>query len=268
MLASELRAKTTTTSCTTPMNTPPDHMTNLCLISVEGVDTKALIDTGATACLISEEFMESNPILKKRPIDSKVNVKATSVNDEPVHILGEIHLDIKMGNLERKVPFLVARNVAYPILLGWNFLKQNGILIDAKAGVMRLGKEQVPFLPKWRAFPRVCSARMKCTETIPARCERVIEAYLDPVNRNDVILDGYVGVLEPKDIFQNDQGLMIARTVGKTKNRVTMVKIMNVGNSPVDLHKDTSLGSFYAAAEQGERIARVGVYEIVQTCET
>jgi hypothetical protein len=134
--------------------------TNICNVTIEGIDTKGLVDTGAGICLISETFRQQNTILKRRRLNTAISLRATSVNEEPVDLRVEVTF-----------PYYVARNMSQPVLIGRNFIQSQGAVVDGKNGKVVIGAERIPFLPRWRVFPRVCSAYMESTMTIPPRCE-------------------------------------------------------------------------------------------------
>ena len=238
------------------------HSSSYCEIYVEGFDTKALIDSGSGICLISEEFRQQHHILKNRKLNQNLSVKATSVNNQPVELLGSLDIHFSLGSNNFEHSFVVARNISNPVLLGWNFIQSNGLVIDAERGEIRTGNIIIPLLPKWRVFPTVCSAVIKETTIIAPRQEMLIRAKLIPSRKSDVVPDDFEGVLEP-DKLSERKNLMIARSISKVENACTLVQVMNVTDVPVTIFEYTPLGTFYAAINQSEQIARIGVYEIV-----
>lgn len=213
-------------------------VSSLCQVQVEGVDTKALTDTGSGVSLISDSFRDRYEVLRNRKIDRNISLCATSVNNEPVDLLGSVRMNITIGGVDTEVPFYVARGVTYSILLGWDFIRQRGLVIDGQAGVIHIVSTTNPLIPKWRVFPRVCAAKARITEDIPARSEKIIQVLLEPGQKCDVVLDGFTGVLEPEGVMGNsyaEEGLMVARTAGVTKNGTTLVGIMNVSSSAITL---------------------------------
>ena len=180
----------------------------LCNVELDGIETKALVDTGSGVCLISEKFRAAHDILKNRKLHQNVLLRATSVNNEPVDLIGVLDINIRIGKQDIRFPFYVARNVTFPALLGWDFMQSTGMMINGQKGELLLRGEVIPLLPQWRAFPRVCSATMMETEVIPARTEIVVRASLEPARKADVVLDGFSGVLDPAGVFKNDDGLL------------------------------------------------------------
>ncbi|MEW8548469.1 MAG: reverse transcriptase domain-containing protein, partial [Candidatus Thiodiazotropha sp.] len=235
----------------------------ICNIEIEGIETKAFVDTGAEISLVSEKFRQSSNILKKLKVKSVNGLKATSVNNEPVQLLGCVTLNMRLGDVDTAWTFYVTREMSHPVLLGWDFIQGNDVTINGSKSEMTIGASTIQFLPLWRILPRVCSASLKESVVIPPRTEVMVAAKLEPVKNYEIVPDGYDGVLEAKDIFQNEEGVLVARTAGTVVQGTTPVKLMNVGESEVKLQANTSVGSFYAAVPTGAKVARVGIYEFV-----
>lgn len=64
-----------------------DSVSSAVLATVEGIEVCALIDSGSFASIISEDFRNSHPALKKRPMTTST-VPARSVNGQHLDILG------------------------------------------------------------------------------------------------------------------------------------------------------------------------------------
>ena len=58
---------------------------------------------------------------------------------------------------------------------------------------------------------------------------------------------------------------MVAKTAGTVSQGTAPVKLMNVGESEVTLQANTCLGSFYAAVSNDVKVARVDIYEFVDS---
>ena len=243
--------------------TPLNKASTVCETEIEGISTKGFVDTGAGISMISEKFRQSSKLLSKLKLN-RANIKATSVNNEPVELLGLVELHIKLGSLERKWGFYVTREMSHPVLLGWDFIQANNITINGAKSEMLVGSSRVEFLPLWKVLPRVSTASLKESIVVPPRCEMTILAKLDPVRNYEVVPDGFDGVLESKDVFRSEDGIIIARTAGSVKQGMTPVRLMNVSESEVTMQANTILGSFYAATPKNMKVARVGFYEFVE----
>ena len=89
-----------------------NKLSTVCDVEIEGIDTKAFVDTGAEISLISEKFRQSSNVLRKLKVESVNGLEATSVNNEPVHLLGRIKLNLKLGKVDTSWTFFCfKRNV-------------------------------------------------------------------------------------------------------------------------------------------------------------
>lgn len=219
-----------------PTACPRDPLSNFCEVIIEGVETKAFLDTGAGISLISDKFRQSCHLLRKKKIETNMKVKASSVNNEPVQIMGVLELRVLLGDKEIFWPLYVTKEM-YPVLLGWDYIRANNIVIDSGKGEISIGGSTVTLLPIWRVFPRVCSATIKTNQTVPPRTKMMVAVRLEPLKSHEVVPDGYQGVMEPDGIFSSDEGLMIARSAGTVEKGCTWVQVMNITESPIDIHQ-------------------------------
>ena len=77
--------------------------------------------------------------------------------------------------------------------------------------------------------------------------------------------DGFTGVLEPDEVYRQDNGLLIARTAGTVESGLTLVCVVNISEADLNLHENTPIGLFHAALDQKVKISRVDIYELVQS---
>lgn len=97
----------------------------------------ALIDSGSFVSLVSEDFRNSHPALKKRPMVAS-SVPARSVNGERLEILGKLTVGIRLGSQVWQQDFEVLRGAYQPVILGWDFLQRHHALLDLKNKVLQL----------------------------------------------------------------------------------------------------------------------------------
>ena len=147
---------------------------------------------------MSENICQSSNLLKKLHVENVNDLKATSVNNEPVNLLSRVKLNLKLDEMDTTWSFYITREMSNPVLLGWDFVQGNNITIDGPNSEMYMGSSIVQFLPVWKILPRVCSTSLKETVVIPPRSEMIGAAKLEPVTNHEI------GVLEVKDVFKND----------------------------------------------------------------
>ena len=151
-----------------------------------------------------------------------------------------------------------------PILIGRDFIQVNNITNNRAKSEMQVGNSKVEFLPLWKVVPHVCTASLKENVTVSPRSEMTVLAKLEPVRNYEVVPDGFDGILEAKEIFRNDEVILIARTAGIVSQGTTPLRLMNASESEIEVRGKTILGSFYAAMPENVKSARVDFYEFVK----
>ena len=92
--------------------------------------TKALVDSGANSNYISHQLYQAlsqvNPQLKFEKIIQQVVIGDKS----SIESLGKVHLIIRDDEHTFQAPFHVLPSMTFDMILGMNFLKRNGAIID------------------------------------------------------------------------------------------------------------------------------------------
>lgn len=96
-------------------------------ITVDNLPVKALVDSGASSSVISEKFRRN---LKKVMFLSHNHAVLKVANGSYVQPKGKCTLQIGIGDRIFPVEFLVLPGCSHDIILGWDFLKTSGALID------------------------------------------------------------------------------------------------------------------------------------------
>ncbi len=245
-----------------PAGSKDAELTSIVEVKVEGVMAKALIDTGSAITVLGEHFIASHQVLKSRALDPVGSFQATSVNGDPLDLLGTVALKVCIGDLEVLHRVYIARDVAYPVLLGWDFVKLHGLSVDAKEGVLHAGNSKVQFLRRWQVYPRTCSAVVRSKFTVPPRWVGSVPVRLIPGNKTDVVPNDFTGILEANCRVDDGGCLLFARTTATVRDGTALVQVMNVTDAELDMPKDMVVGEFHSVERT---VSHVGVYEIVES---
>ena len=104
-------------------------------------EEKALIDTGAFRNVISRALVQK--------LGQRCNVKASDItkctgfDGSVTELDGEITLDLNIGSLSYRGPFLVVPSLSYyPLILGEPFLSQNGLMTRLERNLKEICGEQ------------------------------------------------------------------------------------------------------------------------------
>lgn len=113
---------------------------NSCIVHVGKQKFRALVDTGAEVCLMQRRIYE---LLKNKPKLQRKTVCLNTVNGGPLKIDGCIRLPIDVGGCQLYQEFYVVRDIQRNVILGQDFLEQNGVRLYFDLGCMRVGKTYV-----------------------------------------------------------------------------------------------------------------------------
>ncbi|XP_078459714.1 uncharacterized protein LOC144724454 [Lampetra planeri] len=113
---------------------------------IDGVEVRILVDTGASATIISELIYNILPV-QSRPL-LPVNVPFYAANGGSLGIIGQIRAQICIGDIKLSGPIFVSSSLAVPCLLGTDFLAKMPIRILIDQGCIELPSgRRMAFLP-------------------------------------------------------------------------------------------------------------------------
>ena len=128
------------------------------------------------------------------------------------------------------------------MILGWDFFLAHKAWVDAGRQLFVFGGRETPLLTREQVVPAPTLVRARERVVISARSEKVVVANLENI---DCILDGYDIVVDPANVFGNDEGLAVAQTVTTATVGQCLVQVVNVIDSDVCLEAETPLGTRY-----------------------
>ena len=102
-----------------------------------------LIDTGSAACIIREDIWRSTS--RRNDLRPPTHPVVTA-NGGEMTLLGLTDVELTVGTLVVNHPVLVASDLAQSCLLGTDFLKKYGCIINLQAGTLTAGKMSVRFV--------------------------------------------------------------------------------------------------------------------------
>ena len=113
---------------------------------LNGQSIKALVDTGAAISVIDKEVLQDvyKDQLPQLQIDNLGDVK--TVSGEALPVLGMLTTPLDIANGSYSCTFLVVQDLPYDALLGRDFLRENGAIINLKESTLQLdGKRDEPY---------------------------------------------------------------------------------------------------------------------------
>lgn len=93
---------------------------------------KTLLDSGSSLNLISEKLFNRLRELKLTSGLERTQVSCVSAQNVKINVLGKTLVKIKINNFSWKVKFLVVKNLLQQAIIGANFMKNTGMILDLK----------------------------------------------------------------------------------------------------------------------------------------
>jgi len=94
---------------------------------------RALVDTGSVATLVSKELVDR---LRLKILPFKMeNSFLISANGTALEVIGKAEILINISGLQIPITACVVRHVSHQFILGADFMRQNQVIIDYKAGI-------------------------------------------------------------------------------------------------------------------------------------
>lgn len=222
---------------------PDDSVSSNILAIVEGIEVCTLIDSGSFVCIVSEDFRNSHPALKKRPMSAS-SMPARSVDGQRLDILGKLTIGIRLGKQVWQQEFEVLRGACQPVILGWDFLSKHHALLDLKNRILQLWDMKIPLLPKGFEVAACCNVSVLASTKIPALSETLITACVSAATPVSPMPTDYCGVLMPNPACD----IIVAHSLSEVQNGMTVVRVLNPSRDDIELHSGQHLGEFHSAS--------------------
>ena len=197
---------------------------NTAKVSVNGITTQSLIDTGAEISCISQSFlakvMIGKPILAHSSIYSIIGI-----GQQRLRVLGKINLPLKINDKCFNFEFHVIDSLPHSLIIGIDFLKTNKVTIDMSQNTMNISDEnaKVCFIETKSGLARSIE---KCV--ISAYTEAVLPVHVSRRIQGESVL------LEPVDDLSK-RSLIAPRCVITVDRGKSIFTVINPTNKPVKL---------------------------------
>lgn len=132
-------------------NVPPPNYRPQIPISLFDNEQTALLDSGASVSAISEDLFQIlniNPNQHKIPLFPLTNILlTTALSNKTVKIKSQIYLTFSIKNYETHGIFLIVPQLSTPLILGTDWLLENGVTIDYNKKEISIitVKDKIPF---------------------------------------------------------------------------------------------------------------------------
>ena len=184
-------------------------------------ETSFLIDTGAVASCVSEQFAKS---LKLKPQPSEQTIALTAANGSKIESLGVIDVELSIQGLTVPFTFFVLRSLSHKAILGNDFLQESGAVIDCAKHSITLYDGLVQAVLS-TARDRYFVLSLVHDVVIPAATEAIVKLFVPTRFRYKT------SVLETFEPIKN-RFLMVAGALVHPTTNYSICRVCNIGNTP------------------------------------
>ncbi|KAL5457023.1 hypothetical protein EMCRGX_G034258 [Ephydatia muelleri] len=202
-----------------------------------------LLDSGAAVSVIRSGVLED----RSRNLVMATSRTAIGANGLPLNVMGQVDLDICLGNFRTVHTFIVVRDLTFECILGADFLKVNKAVMDFRNNTLHLGNStiKIPSSDVSVSSDDAHSISVHALEDmdIPGRSVRLVIATLQKgsCGSTERISEG---LIEPATVLPKH--LCVARSLGRVLSKGSiLVQVMNVSPTAVKkVYKGIQLGQF------------------------
>ena len=220
----------------------------------------AIIDSGASRSLVSTSMASklwgSNYSLNMTPFQ----IPLRDVNNRQLKTMGTINAEISINGFSFTQNFIIYESACSELLLGFNFIKSNGIAIYPNLGLIFESQLQIYSIQEQLNLK--CSLKMCQDVTIHGGDQQVVKVYLSEIpsmTNKQIYVNGtwlaHSENLEPDQDFENLT--MLHQYISVTPNLDADILLINHTDAPVVFSKDTTVGHL----EETEIIAHINELE-------
>lgn len=198
------------------------------LISIQGILTKAIVDTGAEVTVLSEKLYNLIPPDKRPKLHEAKRGLVVAEAGKEMTTCGTIDVDFNLGEFEFTWPVYVAP-IRDDILLGCDIIDEMDITVNTKRGIQV--KDQWVECEIIRSHDTLGPVKVARAVTVPASSEFVMTGSCS-VNPD---VEEQTFVFEASENAQ--QHLLVARSLVNPKTGRVSVKVINQRSAPLRLKK-------------------------------
>ena len=221
---------------------------------VGGQPISMLVDTGSAACLIREDIWRRTA---KGQVALRPHTQAVvAANGGEMDLLGVTDMELQVGTIVANHPVLVARNLTQSCLLGADFLKKYGCIIDLHEGTFTAGNLSVrfegePLEPiQNSSITNVCHVTCMETTVIPGYSQMQLPLIVSEPQQGEPGGSANGALLEPHAEFMERHGLLVAHCLVTTKGSQVPVRILNPSPAPVTVYQSEKVGQLRPLGEE------------------
>ncbi|CAF1157422.1 unnamed protein product [Didymodactylos carnosus] len=212
--------------------------TNPSLVYINGYvnnrQTRTLIDSDATHSFITQSALSK---IRHSPLLPSKNVPYLADSVTPLHVCGEINLNIRVHNTNTPISALVVKPLNADFILGSDWFNETGARIEYDRHQITIrsynGRTAIPFDKNIDTI--ALDVKLLNTVSIPPREASVVEAKTDVSSAHTVYFHPDADFLECKSV-------LMVNVILKVQNYKTFIKIYNNSDRTRTLYKNAIAG--------------------------
>ena len=224
-------------------------------INIKGKRILAVVDTAAQATIIREKFIQ-NLNIPVRP-NTSIGVRGVGHIQTKGKLLSQ--LTIQVGKKYYPVDVLVMDNTD-PFIVGLDFLKSVGAVLDINANIVIIGDEVTPATIKRNLSNEevvICRVKLCRKTTIPPNCGRMLQCHMDNATNGDF-------AIEP---VHKHRKLWVPDSV-VTGGNIIRICVMNLTDKPVTIPAKELLACATEISEQTDDMVQNDDIGLTTRCDT
>ena len=206
-------------------------------VHVSDIQHRALIDTGAQkSCISAGVYQNLNNSTEISSDSGFTSFKGA--NGAPLQVLGTCYIQLTLGGQQFNHLFYVLASLDLPIILGADFLEENGIDVSCQKHLIHWNNGVNKVKMTSRHANQSCATlfRIGQTTNIPANHEAII-----PIFTNNVTSSS--GFIKPTNELTK-LGLVGAKCLVNLNGNKTCMRLYNPTNHDITIPKKSSIGMF------------------------
>ncbi|MES9880251.1 MAG: RNase H-like domain-containing protein [Sedimenticola sp.] len=225
---------------------------------IEGWPVKMLVDTGSVVTLVHFDLFQqcTERVHNVEPFQETI----VSANGQPLQIHGQATMGIEVGGKIFKHTVIVCKDLAHWCLLGTDFMRDHGVMIDFQKQHMII-ESTTAKLQIGTGAASVCRVSVRETVVVPGGHEMIIPGKIKSKERG-VRSREMSGIFEPLKKFVDRQGVLLAHAVVKSRKDEVPIRLMNLSDKDIVIYKNTNVGSLLATEPEGLSGSKAGTHGI------
>ena len=222
-----------------------------------------LVDTGSATSLLSVETFKKiqGADSSLRPTDARLS----TASGKPMDVSGEADIRLRIGGIVYPRTVVVADLGGMEGIRGLDFLEDNQALFDVATGYIQTVEGQV-ILHRGDLGDRVslCIAR---DIVVPPNCEYCVSGFIEN-KKNRSHERGSAWIMEPSDKFQEENRLILARSLIDAGRQEIPLMVLNTASQEVRLRKGMVVGDIQPVVHVIDNISAKASAGKVHICST